>query len=53
MQSLFAKKNVSRYFYQKGRINATLQFDKQLKEAIKVLEEKKRYDNILAGTFDK
>ena len=41
---------VSRYYYQKGRIIANLQFDKDVKEAIGVLQDKKRYDNILAGT---
>ena len=43
----------SRYYYQRGRIIATLAFDKDVKEAIKVLEDKERYANILAGTFKK
>ena len=53
IKELITSEIVSRYFYQKGRIIATLQFDKEVKEAIKVLEEKKRYDNILAGTSKK
>ena len=53
IKELITSEIVSRYYYQKGRILATLQFDKEVKEAIKVLEDKKRYDNILAGTYDK
>ena len=50
IKELITSEIVSRYYYQKGRIIATLQFDKDVKEAIKVLKDKKRYDNILAGT---
>jgi len=53
IKELITSEIVSRYYYQKGRIIATLQFDKEVKEAIKVLEEKKRYDNILTGTSKK
>ena len=49
IKELITSEIVSRYYYQKGRILATLQFDKEVKEAIKVLEDKRRYDNILAG----
>ncbi len=50
IKELITSEIVSRYYYQKGRIIATLQFDKDVEEAIKVLKDKKRYDNILAGT---
>ena len=43
----------SRYYYQKGRIIANLKFDKDVKEAIKLLKDKERYNNILAGTSKK
>ena len=49
IKELITSEIVSRYYYQKGRIIATLQFDKDVEEAIKVLKDKKRYDNILAG----
>jgi len=50
IKELITSEIVSRYYYQKGRIIAILQFDKEVKEAVQVLEDKKRYDNILAGT---
>ena len=49
IKELITSEIVSRYYYQKGRIIATLQFDKNVEEAIKLLKDKKRYDNILAG----
>jgi len=41
---------VTRYHYQKGQIEASLQHDIVLKEAIKTLKDKELYDSILAGT---
>ena len=41
---------VTRYHYQKGQIEASLQHDPVLEEAIKTLKDKALYDSILAGT---
>lgn len=40
---------VTCYYYQAGSIENSLQFDKQVKEAICVLRDKSRYDKILQG----
>ena len=49
---IFILKNeiVSRYYYQEGKIEAALQGDPVLEEALKVLRDRKRYDAILSGT---
>tara|TARA_B100001115_G_scaffold182092_1_gene177608 strand:+ start:101 stop:1759 length:1659 start_codon:yes stop_codon:yes gene_type:complete len=41
---------VSRYYYQKGRIKSSLEFDKDVKRAIEILNDKQEYDNIVSGT---
>ena len=43
----------SRYYYQKGRIIANLQFDEDVQEAIKILSNQEQYNSILAGALDK
>ena len=37
----------SRYFYQKGRIEAALNFDSELEKAIEILKNKEEYNRIL------
>lgn len=44
---------VSRYYYQKGRIESTLSDDAELKTATKVLTDAARYTSILDGTITK
>jgi carboxyl-terminal processing protease len=39
----------SRYFYQSGRLESSLRDDHELKEAIKVLNDKPLFDSIIAG----
>jgi len=39
----------SRYFYQRGRIEAALNFDAELEKAIEVLRNKEEYNRILAN----
>jgi len=39
----------SRYFYQRGRIKAALNFDSELEKAIEVLKNKEEYNRILAN----
>jgi carboxyl-terminal processing protease len=41
---------VTRYYYQKGQIEVALKEDVVVDEAIKILNEKKRYNAILLGT---
>lgn len=44
---------VSRYYYQKGRIESTLTDDNELKSALKVLNDSPTYTSILDGTITK
>ncbi len=39
---------VSRYYYQKGRVEAALKYDDYIEEAVKVLNDKKLYNEILS-----
>ena len=43
----------SRYYHQKGRIEASLKADPDLKETIKLLKDNKIYTSILKGTYKK
>ncbi len=38
---------VSKYYYQKGRVEASLKHDKELKKAIEILKDQKEYKKIL------
>ncbi|MEI6814980.1 MAG: S41 family peptidase [Bacteroidota bacterium] len=42
---------VSRYYYQNGRIEATLHSDPEIKRAIEILKDSNLYSSILAGTY--
>ncbi|MFN4122620.1 MAG: S41 family peptidase [Flavobacteriales bacterium] len=42
---------VARYYYQRGKIEASFQFDPEVKKAVEVLKNKKFYDDILAGRY--
>ena len=42
---------ISRYYYQDGRIEQSLNSDTDVLEAIDLLKNKKKYNEILAGTF--
>ena len=39
----------SRYFYQEGRIRTSIEYDKEIKEAIKHLKQKDLYNSILSS----
>jgi carboxyl-terminal processing protease len=43
---------ISRYYYQKGKIIASLQTDKEVEKAIDVLNDKELYNSILKGTYN-
>jgi len=47
--NLIEKEIVSRFFYEKGRIKVGLRNDLEIKEAVKLLNEKARYDALLKG----
>ena len=40
---------VSRYYYQKGKVKASLEFDPEVEKAIELIEEKTGYTDILNG----
>jgi len=44
---------VSRYYHQKGKIEASLKVDPDLKEATKLLNDNKTFSSILKGTYKK
>lgn len=47
-----AEEIVSRYYYQRGRIEASLTTDQEVKEAIAILKDKKRYQSIFDPSFE-
>lgn len=44
---------VSRYYYQKGQVKASLQDDPEARKAIEIIEDQKNYTGILDGTITK
>jgi len=44
---LIKEELVSRYYFDSGRVEAMLQNDKEVREAIKLLNDEKRYSQIL------
>jgi len=48
---LIKQEIVSRYYYQKGKIIASLETDKDITEAIKTLTDQSVYKSVLAGTY--
>ena len=50
IEELLKYEIVSRYYYQKGRIIATLDDDTELKRAFEVILNQEEYNNILKGT---
>ena len=50
IEDLLKYEIVSRYYYQKGRIIATLEDDPELKRAVEVILNPEEYKNILKGT---
>ena len=51
IKELLSEEIVSRYYYQKGRIEASLDFDKEIEKAIEILEDPFVYASILEGTY--
>lgn len=50
IKSLLREEIISRYYYQKGRIQASLDGDRYVEKAIEILNEKDIYNAILNGT---
>lgn len=42
---------IARYYYQKGKIEANFKYDVEVKEAIAILADKTKYNNILTGKY--
>lgn len=53
ISTILQQEIVSRYYYQKGRIESNLNDDAELKSAVKVLNDAARYTSILDGTITK
>jgi len=53
ISNILKQEIVSRYFYQKGRIESTLNDDTELDSAVKVLKDLTTFSSILNGTFIK
>jgi carboxyl-terminal processing protease len=49
LESVIALEIVIRYYYQRGAVMQNIKSDKFLAEAVKVLNDRKSYDSILAG----
>jgi carboxyl-terminal processing protease len=49
IKDILEEEIASRYYYQRGRLESALKDDNELKEAIKVLNDKQLYESILAG----
>lgn len=52
ISELILRELMARYYYQEGRVKASLNDDEVLKEAISVLHDTVRYESILSGKFD-
>jgi carboxyl-terminal processing protease len=52
IEDLLRVEIATRYFYQKGKIMASLVNDKELKEARAILNDRNRYEELLKGTTD-
>jgi carboxyl-terminal processing protease len=51
IKSFLSEEIVSRYFYQKGRLENSLTTDEEVKKAIEVLKDKQKYKSILDGSY--
>lgn len=51
ISQLLTDEIVARYYYQRGKIEASFQFDPEVKKSIEVLKDKKFYDDILNGKY--
>lgn len=52
IRQLLEDEVVSRYYYQRGRVEASLAKDPDIAKALEVLNDKSTYESILSGTFE-
>jgi len=52
IKKLLKSEILSRYYFQKGRIEAAIEDDPEIIEAISILEDTDRYNNILSGSIE-
>ena len=53
IKEILKEEILSRYYYQKGRIEGLLQYDSEVSKAVEVLNDKNTYSSILNGTYKK
>jgi len=51
IEELLSEEIVSRYYYQKGRIEASIKFDKYIHKAMEILQDQELYTSILDGSY--
>ena len=51
VKELLKEEIVSRYYYQKGRLEASLSFDQEVKKALEVFNKSETYKGLLDGTI--
>ena len=49
IKEILANEIVSRYYYQKGRIQSSLNYDKDILQAISILSDSTKYKQILSN----
>lgn len=52
IKELLAEEIVGRYYYTKGKIQYSLQFDPEVKKAVEILNSPETYASILNGTYE-
>jgi len=52
IKDILEEEIASRYYYQRGRLESSLRDDIELKEAVRVLNDKTLYNSILSGKGD-
>jgi carboxyl-terminal processing protease len=51
IKQLLEREIVTRYYFQKGKIQHALSVDEEVKKAIEILSDKEQYNNILTGKY--
>lgn len=51
IKELLEREIVTRYYFQKGKIQHALSVDEEVKKAIEILSDKEQYNNILTGKY--
>jgi len=52
IKRILSSELITRYYYQKGRIQCQLRMDEDIAKAIEVIDNSKTYTSVLDGTFD-